>query len=434
MTCKRYKGEKITFTLGKRIGKGGNGIVYLINIIDGDIDGELVVKVLNYISPKKIVRFRREIDTLKRLTREGITGIISIVDMCCPENVTRDDEIWYVMHKAEPYKIQEKKPFLKVLQDMLYLARTLSVLHKNGIAHRDIKPENIMIYNNQLMLTDFGLVWTVNSERITNLNERLGPYKIMPPELEEYDGDEDIQYTSSDVYLFAKVLWMMIRNDSNGFRGQYNRTNSQIYIDKDRYGITAQTIEPIHRLLEEATGEINERITIDQCIEYIEEQIRIILGEISEQRISYYCFQEEINKQKADINPDSIIIVDRENIEKLLQNTIVKSTVSVRFVNDKSSERRIREIVINDIRFLGEREIQLIQYRGNDKPLIIRMKIQKVEIITKSNEMIIQIDKMDRDIENSVSWHNYYSSPVGPYNCVVLQETEEVHITPPYSE
>ena len=34
-------------------------------------------------------------------------------------------------------------------------------------------------------MSDFGLCWGIGEERLTGLNERVGPYKIMPPELEK---------------------------------------------------------------------------------------------------------------------------------------------------------------------------------------------------------------------------------------------------------
>jgi hypothetical protein len=69
-------------------------------------------------------------------------------------------------------------------------------------------------------------------ERLTELNERIGPYKIMPPELERVQTD----------------------------------------LDKDDYN-NVITFDPIHKLMEESTcEEMGKRISIQKCIEYIELQ------------------------------------------------------------------------------------------------------------------------------------------------------------------
>lgn len=133
---------------------------------------------------------------------------------------------------------------------MLQLARIIKCIHERNRAHRDIKPENRLVLDDRLVLSDFGLYWGIEEERLTELDERIGPYKIMPPELENVQTDLNLDFRPSDVYLFAKVLWMTLKGDNIGFRGQYQRGDSQIFLNKVKFG-NVITLEPIHRLMQD---------------------------------------------------------------------------------------------------------------------------------------------------------------------------------------
>ena len=55
------------------------------------------------------------------------------------------------------------------------------------------------------------------------------------------------------------------------------RNRNGVYIDKDKFQI--ETAEPLHRLMEEATKHNYwERIDIEGCLSYKEEQLRIVRG------------------------------------------------------------------------------------------------------------------------------------------------------------
>ena len=105
------------------------------------------------------------------------------------------------MPKANPYKLIRKSNIYPKILEMLRLARIIQSIHERKRAHRDIKPENILILNEELVLSDFGLYWGLEEERLTELNERIGPYKIMPPEFERVQTDLDLDFRPSDVYL-----------------------------------------------------------------------------------------------------------------------------------------------------------------------------------------------------------------------------------------
>ena len=146
----------------------------------------------------------------------------------------------------------------------------------------------------------------------------------MPPELDPVVPERDINYTLSDIYLFAKVLWMIIKNNNYGFTGPYQRNDRNVYLDREKYGVS--TFEPIHELLEQATTDISLRININACINLIEQQLKVLYYDSSKDEI----LKEEIDQLVYKENTRSIIskytpivkeYTDMEVIEKMLDGT-----------------------------------------------------------------------------------------------------------------
>lgn len=186
-------------------------------------------------------------------------------------------------------------------------------------------------------------------ERLTGLNERVGPYKIMPPELERVQTDLDLDFKPSDVYLFSKVLWMTLKGDNIGFRGQYQRGEVQIYLNKEDYD-NVITLEPIHKLMEEATfEEMGKRISIQKCIEYLELQRKILNREeyelLSNEFVSQLLYDEYSKKIIACSKPDELTYKDAAIITHMLRDIIPISNI---FVKSLHSDQNIKQIQITD--------------------------------------------------------------------------------------
>lgn len=396
MTGKLYKGNIVEFTRNEKdIGHGGNGRVYDVAIVNNEkFDFPVVAKFFgcNKKLPKKekekrYKRFKNEIQTVQDCQAE-IPGIMNIIDSSCPEQVYNKDEAWYIMPKANKYRINNSSNLTKKLEEMLELANTILMLHSKGLAHRDIKPENILFLNGKVLLCDFGLVWTIGQERLTDPGDRLGPYKILPPEFEEIDSDEfafSIDYRPSDVYLFAKVLWMYIRKNNAGFRGQYNRGDNQIYLDREIYNVL--TFEPLHCLIEGATNEkMYRRINISQCIEYLITQIRICKGQAFEDEIKKLCF-DEIQKEFINrTSPNELVFEDKKDIYKYLDSTIKYSKTFIRNVDNSA-----REIMVNRLNVMSNGQATLNffyegkkvkEYLFEAKKLIFKEGDHKIAIMT----------------------------------------------------
>jgi serine/threonine protein kinase len=223
------------FKKGQRFGKwqlnnfinaGGNGEVWKAISID---DASLIVaiKLLKRINKEGYVRFRDEVKVVTE--NSDIQGLLQILDQNLPEN-PKDDTPWYVMPLAKPLKeyLDEKTPE-QIVDTIILVSNILSKLHARGISHRDIKPANILVIDELIYLSDFGLVEYPCKEDITLRRKDVGPRWTIAPEMRRNPDTADGKL--ADVYSIAKTLWILLTKVDQGFEGQYN-TGSSIEIKK----------------------------------------------------------------------------------------------------------------------------------------------------------------------------------------------------------
>lgn len=236
--------------------EGGNGKVYFV-CKDGK---ELALKQLKESfargsgknSREKICRFQREIQIVRKLAKT-IPGIVPIHDYS-------EYNCWYVMPVAEgimEHMVASENRLIEAADFVLEMADTLGKLHSHGVCHRDIKPDNIYFYEGRCCLSDFGIAGVAELEgRLTPADKQLGAIFTIAPEMKRDPLRADGR--KADVYSLAKTLWMLIRNDSKGFDGSYDRRNPCIGLSfaSECKGIHIVELED---LLEQATDTSPER-------------------------------------------------------------------------------------------------------------------------------------------------------------------------------
>lgn len=401
---KVYRGEMYSFTRKEpSLNHGGNGAVYEVDV-EG-LNKSVVAKFFEYSGKdeeRRYERFKREIAFLSDF--KGIEGVIDIIDKHCPEELSKEQgKAWYLMPKAKEYKVNYNTSIIQKLDDMIYLARIIERLHSKEYAHRDIKPENVLLLDGKVVLADFGLVWNPNMERLTVLNERVGPYRILPPELEHIDDSANIDYRFSDVYLFSKVLWMTLKKDTNGFRGKYDRGDDQIYLSKGAF----RTFEPIHKLLEGATDDkISNRITITDCIKHLEYQRQIVvdpdsIDPLELQRLQY----EENNKRMVSKNePDEVIYSEERSLLNALQE-ISENIISNSVINiAETSNDLSRRIQVNNLSVDSNGVCRFEHFVNGTKVNVYLARVIRVICHKKDQTYTFELGELDADVSEYISF------------------------------
>lgn len=206
----------LTYEIGEFINRGGNAAVYECINSNGDL---FAIKFLLNLSDKMIIRFEREINTLKSLKHPHIIGY---VDSGVVESIDAKDKTLTI-----PFLIMERADknlfdFMKNTTEIGYeiyapqfrgLSEALGILHNIAI-HRDLKPENILVKGERWLISDLGLCSFLDDEAnidLTREHEKIGPkYWLSPEAINKWLFSSDEIDKSSDVFQLCAVFWFVI--------------------------------------------------------------------------------------------------------------------------------------------------------------------------------------------------------------------------------
>ncbi|PJF36317.1 MAG: serine/threonine protein kinase [Candidatus Thermofonsia Clade 1 bacterium] len=210
---KKLTGTQLgAFTVGKLIGDGGMGSVYLAT--HPERSDPLAIKVLlpQYAEDSEFrARFIREGQVLSELSHPNII----------PVYFFGEDRglLYFVMRYVSGkslYELLLSRRFTPIAawQILKPVAEALDYAHERSIIHRDIKPANILIevqrvdgkLHNQVFLADFGLSKVLTWTALTTTGVSVGTPQYMSPE-------QVMDYPltpASDVYSLAVVVYEML--------------------------------------------------------------------------------------------------------------------------------------------------------------------------------------------------------------------------------
>lgn len=194
------------YRLGRLLGSGGMGAVYLAERTDGEIQQKVAVKLLraDVHRPGWRGRFLKERQLLASLHHPSIVHVIDA-------GHTSDGRPYLVMEHVEGVPIDVYAAAIGLrerLRLFLGVCEGISHAHQHLIIHRDLKPSNILVdASGQPKLLDFGIAKPLGEvEEITQTVDRLlTPHYASPEQIEG-----SIQTTATDVYSLGAVLYKML--------------------------------------------------------------------------------------------------------------------------------------------------------------------------------------------------------------------------------
>jgi Tol biopolymer transport system component/tRNA A-37 threonylcarbamoyl transferase component Bud32 len=193
------------FRLVSVIGRGGMGVVYLAERVDGEVRQRAAVKLMHPgWSEVQRDRFLREREILAGLAHPGIAHLLDAghLDDGQPYLAMEYVEGQPIDRYCEGFSVRQKVAlFLKVCAAVAYL-------HRSHVLHRDLKPTNILLTAlGEPKLLDFGIAKIVDLDGDAAATQ----LRMLTP---DYASPEQVAGgvvgTQSDVYALGAVLHRLL--------------------------------------------------------------------------------------------------------------------------------------------------------------------------------------------------------------------------------
>lgn len=193
------------YVVGKVIGSGGMGIVYLAR--DSELDREIALKFLSRDlshDPDWRSRFRREAQAIAKLNHPNIVTIHEVGEhngwpFIAMENVKGES--------IDSYVASQRPSIEGVLELAMQITDGLTEAHNHSIVHCDIKPTNVLVsHRGRVKIVDFGLALLLDRAPALPTTRISGtaPY-ISPEQIQGLGIDE-----RSDLFSLGVVLYEML--------------------------------------------------------------------------------------------------------------------------------------------------------------------------------------------------------------------------------
>ena len=243
----------------KTINRGGQGVIFKVQKEEEDVYYALKsyrTRGNSKFQKKKVKRFQSEVKALK--TVKDCNNVIKLIDEGGVIKNKGFSDYYFIMELADTNlkKYVETSPQLDLDKKIEYYRQILGgfeCIHKLKIIHRDIKPSNILLKDNSIKISDFGINYQESDHRITQTGEITGPKFFLCPESE--DGKLETPNIKCDIYSLGKLLYYLLSNGKYFAREKFDDEDYNLINIHNDY----RFISFIPFFRKTMTEEINER-------------------------------------------------------------------------------------------------------------------------------------------------------------------------------
>lgn len=199
------------WAMGRLLGRGGSGDVWLGERVDGEFEQRVAIKLLRDWHPDDVPRFLREQRLLARLDHPGIATLIDA-------GRTPSGQPYMVIEYIDGESLTDhvRRRQLDIAARLvlfLQVCEAVAYAHRHLVVHRDLKPQNILVRDDgRVALLDFGISRLVDDGAradVTTRKHQLTPQYAAP---EQLAGAEET--TATDVYALGLLLHELLAGQS----------------------------------------------------------------------------------------------------------------------------------------------------------------------------------------------------------------------------
>jgi len=164
------------------LGEGGMGAVYKAK--DLEVERTVALKLIRpemASNPSILARFKQELLTAHQVTHKNVIRIYDLSEADGVKFITMEfvegEDLRQLLRSHGKFSPDEAVDIIR------QVCMALEAAHTAGIIHRDLKPQNVMRdKTGRILVMDFGLARSVQSEGMTQTGALLGTIEYMSPE------------------------------------------------------------------------------------------------------------------------------------------------------------------------------------------------------------------------------------------------------------
>jgi serine/threonine-protein kinase len=193
------------YELKSLLGEGGMGAVF--RAYDRELDEDVALKILHVSvagDTAALTRFRREVKLARRVTHRNVARTF---DLGTHEGLRFLTMELIAGESVSQAARRARLALPEVLRIGAEIARGLASAHVVGVVHRDLKPDNVMLAEDRVVLTDFGIARVADgSAEVLRTGMIVGTPAYMAPEQLENQAVDG----RTDIYALGTMLFELL--------------------------------------------------------------------------------------------------------------------------------------------------------------------------------------------------------------------------------